>query len=311
MPLLPPPPSTHSATVLVVTPDDELRDRARAMLHFCGYRTLAPLSPRDAVEQVGAHGVEAVLFDLDYGAFDPSTLLGPPHEEQDVHVSAEWLADRQDLRGARHLILTSRSRPTEEQQRVARSVGRSVTLVAQPLDLFALRCALEPFSKEHAPSPARPAGATGTMLAIPTREDVAPPAGYQDPRRGRHAAAIAQRGSEHRSDIRFEFSCGAVLLGASEERAQITELSRRGMRVRKTGRELNAGTHVEIAFVAYVAGPAEPRYLGVRALGQVVWTSEGATFIEAGITLHAVQPLPDYITVLVSLFGPRNRPPGD
>ncbi len=297
-----PPPSTHAATVLVVTPDPELRSLACGMLHFSGYRTAVATTPRQAVNLVEEHGVEGIFFDVEYGGFSPALLLRPP-ESQDVHESMEWLRDREDLSGRRHLFLCGRRPPAREYMAEAASLGRSVSFLGRPFGLHDFRVALAAFTAEHVPSPARAAGATGTLLAVPSPQDVAPPAGYEDPRAGRYGTAQRRgRGTEHRLDLRFEWTCSAVILGREEEPAEICEISRAGLRIRKAGRELSPGSQCELSFVTPIHRGRERGLVGIRALGDVVWSAEGMTHIEAGITLRTVQPLADYISLLVSLY---------
>jgi hypothetical protein len=300
-----PPPKTDAATVLVVSPDPTVRATACAMLHFSGYRSLVAETPRLAMSYVSQHGVEGVFFDLDFAGFTPTLLLEPSTAEG-MDTSAEWLTGSGDHVGQRHLVLCGERRVTPDQIADAAEVGKTVTFLAKPFGLHPFRTALSHFTAEHSPSPARPAGATGAMLALPSRSDVEPPLGFQDPRAGRYGGGISTgRGTEHRRDVRFEWSCSAVVLGREEERAEICEISRTGLRIRKPGRELPAGTHCEISFVARIPTSRGDEYIGIRALGQVVWTAEGMTQIEAGITLHAVQPLTDYISLLANLFGRR------
>ncbi len=297
-----PPPSTHAATILVATPDPALRALVCAMLHFSGYRSLPTATPREAIEAAGEHGVEGVFLDLDHPGLTLEALLRPPASGP----APDWLQDRDDLSGRLHLILCGHHRPSPNQAARAGELGKSVSFLGLPFGLHPFRAALSLFAAEHPPSPARPAGATGTLLALPSRDDVAPPPEFRDPRAGSYGGPNGSlRGAEHRRDIRFEWSCGAVLLGKTEERVEICEVSRTGLRVRKSGRELVPGTHCEISFVARLESARGADFVGVRALGQVVWAAEGPTWIEAGITLHAVQPLPEYIALLVSLYRPR------
>ena len=293
-------PAAILVPALVVTPDPAVRELVGGMLRFAGYHVHAPRSPRDAVDAVGQPGVELVVFDLDFGSFTPEMLLTQPSLPSGS-VPA-WMLDRPDLRGRFDLVLLGAEVPTEQELARYLGLGRTIAYTTRPVVLASFRKALARFVARVQPTLVRPAGATGTMLAVPAPEDLEPVEPVQGLRAGRYAAgAPARPGSEHRADRRFDWTADAVLLGQTEERAEIVEISRVGLRLRKRGRELNRGSLVEVAFVKRIETRRGPQVFGIRARGRVVWTAEGMADLHAGLSLEAVEPLGDFIQLLVSL----------
>ncbi len=284
---------------LVVSAQPEVRELVSGMLRFAGYHVHCPTSPRNAIDAAAQPGVELIVFDLDYGSFTPELLLDQP--ALPASSVPPWMLDRQDLRGRFDVVLIG-STPLSEREIAGRGrLGRSVSFTEKPVDFFDFRRALARFVARVQPTMPRPAGTTGAMLAVPSRQEleraVTTPLGP-----GRYAAsAVARPGSEHRADHRFWWQADAVLLGRTEERARIVEISRVGLRVEKQGRELNRGSVVEVAFVERLETGRGVLVVGIRARGRVVWTAEGMSHVHAGLALEAVEPLSEYIQLLVAL----------
>ncbi len=284
--------------MLVVTPDPAVRELVGGMLRFSGYGMQAPASPREAIEAATGGGVEAVVFDLDYGSFTPELLLSAPAAP--IASAPAWMVDRPDVRGRFDLVLVSSTPLPQDRLAAYLGLGRSVAVTPRPVTLFEFRRAMSRFQARVAPTLPRAVGDTGVMMSVPSVEELE--AVEPGQLRGRYAAnARARPGSEHRADRRFSWDGDAVLLGQAEEPARIVEISRVGLRIRKRGRELNPDATIEVAMVERVETPRGSVVVGLRARGRVVWTAEGMTDVHAGLSLEAVEPLGEFIQLLVGL----------
>ncbi len=293
-------PGSQSATVVIISPDPAVREVVAGMLRFGGHSCCAPETPRESIVAASQPGVEGVVFDLDYGDFTPEHLAVAP-SAADPSVPP-WAEAPKPKRGAFDLVLTGTHAPSASRLARYAGVARTAAFTPKPLVLHEFRKALARFIARVEPTLIRPAGATGTMLAVPGPGELEPVEGHSGMRQGRYASGGGSAvGSEHRVDQRFEWGADAVLLGKVEERVRIVEISRAGLRLQKTGRELTRGSVVEVAFVERVETPRGPQTVGIRARGRVVWTAEGMAHVHAGLDLEAVEPLGEFIQLLASL----------
>ncbi len=224
-------PGSQSATVVIISPDPALREVVAGMLRFGGHSCCAPETPHDAILAVSQPGVEGVVFDLDYGDFTPEQLPVAP-QAADPSIPP-WAEAPKPKRGTFDLILTGTRRPSPAALARYAGVARSAAFTEKPLVLHQFRKALARFVARGEPTLLRPAGATGTMLAVPSPADLQPRAGHTGMRQGRYGSAV---GSEHRVDQRFDWEADAVLLGKVEERVKLVEISHACLRLHKTGR---------------------------------------------------------------------------